>query len=83
TWTPRAGTSLGASLSYVGARFDDAANTIPLGRTATVNLDASYALSAHLQLFARVENLFDDLDEPVFGYGAIPRGYFGGLRLTL
>ncbi|HEY1726189.1 MAG TPA: TonB-dependent receptor [Steroidobacteraceae bacterium] len=83
TWTPRAGRSLGASLGYVGARFDDAANTIPLGRTATVNLDASYALSAHLQLFARVENVFDDLAEPVFGYGAIPRGYFGGLRLTL
>ncbi|HEY3732161.1 MAG TPA: TonB-dependent receptor [Steroidobacteraceae bacterium] len=79
----RKGMSLGANLGYVGARFDDAANSIALKQTTTVNLDASYALSAQLQLFARVENVFDDRNEPVFGYGAIPRGVFGGLRMTL
>jgi vitamin B12 transporter len=83
TWTPVTGTSLGASLSYVGARFDDAANTVPLDSARTVNLFASYALSAQLQVFGRVENLFNNLSEPTFGYGAVSRGYFAGLRATL
>ena len=74
---------MGASLSYVGARFDDAANTVPLASTRTVNLFASYALRAHLQVFGRVENLFDNDSEPTFGYGAVSRGYFAGLRATL
>ena len=83
TWTPQRGSSLGASLSYVGARFDDAANTVPLASATSVNVFASYALSAHLQVFGRVENLFDNASEPVFGYGAVTRGYFAGLRATL
>ena len=83
TWTPQRGSSLGASLSYVGARFDDAANTVPLASATSVNVFASYALSAHLQVFGRVENLFDNTSEPVFGYGAVTRGYFAGLRATL
>jgi vitamin B12 transporter len=83
SWTPLSATSVGASLSYVGARFDDAANTVPLASTRTVNVFASYALRAHLQLFGRVENLFNNLSEPIFGYGAVSRGYFAGLRATL
>jgi len=83
TWAPQRGTSLGASLSYVGTRFDDAANSVPLTSATTVNVFASYALSAHLQVFGRVENLFDNTSEPVFGYGAVTRGYFAGLRATL
>jgi vitamin B12 transporter len=83
TWSPQRATSLGASLGYVGARFDDAANSVPLASARTVNVFASYALSAHLQVFGRVENLFDNTSEPVYGYGAVTRGYFTGLRATL
>ena len=83
SWTAATGTSLGATLSYVGARFDNAANTVPLASAKTVNLLASYALGAHLQVFGRVENLFNNLSEPTFGYGALSRGYFAGLRATL
>jgi vitamin B12 transporter len=81
--TPISTTSFGAIFSYVGPRYDDAANTTPLASSTTVNLYASYELNAHLQLFGRVENLFDKLSEPVFGYGAVGRGYFAGLRATL
>jgi vitamin B12 transporter len=83
TWTPQSRTSLGASLSYVGARFDDDGDTTPLHSATTVNLYASYALGAHLQLFGRIENLFDNVAEPTFGYGAVTRGCFAGLRATL
>jgi vitamin B12 transporter len=83
TWTPVTGTSLGASLSYVGARYDNGANSVPLDSARTANLFASYALSAQLQVFGRIENLFNNLSEPTFGYGAVSRGYFAGLRATL
>jgi vitamin B12 transporter len=83
SFAPLAGSSLGASLSYIGARFDDRANKVPLASATTVNIFASYSLWAHLQLFARVENLFNNLSEPAFGYGALSRGYFAGLRATL
>jgi len=83
TWTPEPRTSLGASFSYVGSRFDDDADTTRLSSNTSVNLYASYALGAHLQLFGRIENLFDNLAEPTFGYGAVTRGCFAGLRATL
>jgi vitamin B12 transporter len=83
TWTPQPRTSLGASVSYVGARFDDGADTTRLSSNTTVNLYASYALGAHLQLFGRIENLLDNVSEPTFGYGAVTRGCFAGLRATL
>jgi len=83
TWTPQPRTSLGASFSYVSARFDDDADTTRLSSNATVNLYASYALGDHLQLFGRIENLFDNVAEPTYGYGAVTRGCFAGLRATL
>jgi len=83
TWTPQPRTSLGASVSYVGARFDNTTDSVPLLSNTTVNLYASYALGAHLQLFGRIENLFDNVAEPTFGYGAVTRGCFAGLRATL
>ena len=83
TWTPEPRTSLGASFSYVGARFDDGADSVPLSSNTALNLYASYALGAHLQLFGRIENLFDNTSEPAFGYGAVTRGCFAGLRATL
>jgi vitamin B12 transporter len=83
TWTPMTGTAVGASLDYIGARFDNGADSVPLESARTINLFASYALSAQLQVFGRVENLFDNSSEPLFGYGALTRGYFAGLRATL
>lgn len=82
TWTPRPGTSLGASLGYVGHRFDDAANTIPLKSHAVANLFASQALNGHLQAYGRIENLFDARYEPVFGYGAPGRAFAVGIRAS-
>jgi len=83
TWTPQPTRSLGASIGYVGARFDDVANTVPLESSKNVNVFASVALSTQLQLFARVENLFDNRSEPVAGYRALGQAFYAGLRATL
>jgi vitamin B12 transporter len=83
TWTPRADTSLGASLSYIGARFDDDANTVPLPSSNTINVFGSYAVTTRLQLFARVDNLFDNRSETVAGYRVLGQAFYGGVRATL
>jgi vitamin B12 transporter len=83
TWMARTNTSLGASVSYVGSRFDDAANTVPLSSSSTVNLFGSYALTTRLQLFARVDNLFNNRSESVAGYRVLGQALFAGLRATL
>lgn len=81
-WTPDAPYSLGASIGYVGRRWDDAGNTVPLDSNTLVNLYATYSLTNALQLFARVENLADVRYEPTYGYGAAGRAYYAGIRAT-
>jgi vitamin B12 transporter len=82
TWTPEPGTSFGAGVGYVGRRFDDANNAVPLASHATANLFASHDLNDRLELYGRIENLFAARYEPVFGYGAPGRAFFGGLRAS-
>jgi vitamin B12 transporter len=81
TWTSRDGSSVGGSIGYVGKRFDDAANTVPLAASERIDLFATYALSSTLQLYARVENLFDNESEPAAGYAAVGRGFYAGMRV--
>ena len=79
-WKPEPGISLGGSIGYVGRRFDDSANTVPLLSNTLVGFYGSYALTKSLQLYARVENAFDAHYEPAFGYGAAGRAVYGGIR---
>jgi len=46
-----------------------------------VNLAASYALNRHVQIFGRIENLFDDDYQEVFTYAATGRAAYGGVRV--
>jgi vitamin B12 transporter len=75
--------SAGASLVYVGRRFDSAGEFNPLGAYTLFNLYGSHRLTDSLELFGRIENLFDARYEPVFGYGAPGRAAYGGIRATL
>ena len=47
-----------------------------------VNAAASYKLQPGVELFARVENLFDQRYQEVYGYQAAPITAFAGLKLT-
>jgi vitamin B12 transporter len=82
SWTADNGSSLGLSYGYVGRRYDDVANTVPLPANEHMNVFGSYALSAALQLYARVENLFDNESPQAAGYGALGRGFYAGVRLS-
>jgi len=81
TWTPMPRLSLGGSIGYVGRRFDDSANAVALSSNTLMNFYASYALTDALQLYSRVENVFDIKYEPVYGYGASGRVAYAGIRV--
>lgn len=48
-----------------------------------VDAAVSYAINEHVELFGRLENLFDERYQEVFGYGSVGFGVFGGLRLRI
>ncbi|HEY1962549.1 MAG TPA: TonB-dependent receptor, partial [Rhizomicrobium sp.] len=82
-WTPAAEWSAGATIIYVGRRFDAPGEIHPLAADTTVSLFGSHRLTDAIELFARIENLFDARYEPVFGYGAPGRAAYGGIRMSL
>jgi vitamin B12 transporter len=83
TWRPDPDLTLGIGANYSGKRFDDAAHFTALSAATQVKLFASFKLGEHLELFGRVENLFDDRAEPVAGYGAPGRAFYAGLSAGL
>jgi vitamin B12 transporter len=83
TWRPDSALTLGVAVDYVGKRFDDAYHFTALSGAAHVKLFASFRLNEHIELFGRVENLFDDRAEPVAGYGAPGRAFYAGVAARL
>jgi outer membrane cobalamin receptor len=43
---------------------------------------AAWKITRQIELFGRVENLFDRRYEEVFGFPALPRGVMAGLRVA-
>lgn len=82
-WQTPIGLALGATAHVVGASFDDAANANRLPGYALVDLRAAWAIGRGLELFGRVENLFNERYETVRLYGAPGRAGHAGLRWRL
>ncbi|OZA92384.1 MAG: TonB-dependent receptor [Erythrobacter sp. 34-65-8] len=80
---PLAGLTLGADVRLVGDSFDNAANTVPLDGYEVVTLRASLPVGDTVELFGRVENLFDTQYQTAAGYAQAGRGAFVGARLAL
>jgi vitamin B12 transporter len=68
------------AIQHSGRSFDDAANAIVLDSYTVVDLLASLDIRDQLQLFARLENAFDEDYATTARYGSIGRGAFVGLR---
>jgi vitamin B12 transporter len=77
------GLETGATLVHVGDSFDNAANTRALDGYVLVDLRASLPVTNRLELYGRVENLFDEAYETVSGYGVAGRAGYVGVRLRL
>lgn len=71
---------LGGTLTVTGDSFDDAANLVPLEGYTLFELRASYPLTETVELYGRVENLFDARYTVVSGYGTYGRSAYVGVR---
>ena len=74
------GLSTGATISYVGDSYDTASR---LDGYVLTGLRASFAIGKHLELYGRVENLFNERYMTVYGYGTYGRTAYGGIRVKL
>jgi len=70
----------GLSVRYVGESFEDAANTIPLGAYTLVDFRASYPINDWVEVYGRVQNLFDEEYETILNYGTTGRTAYVGVR---
>jgi len=74
-------------LLYVGERDDIDSSVWPSRRVevddyVVVNLSGSFKVHKYVEVFARIENLFDQDYEEVFGYGTPGISAYGGVKLT-
>lgn len=74
---------------YVGTRNDNLYDSASGAKTAVkvkdyvlVNLAASYDITRNVQIFGRVDNLFDRQYEEVAGYGTAGISGYGGVKLS-
>lgn len=82
-WQSPWGPALGATVLMVGDTFDDVANTIRLDSYVRVDLRASFAITDTLEVYGRVENLFDAAYQSAFNYGVPGRAGYAGVRLKM
>ncbi|WP_416463346.1 TonB-dependent receptor plug domain-containing protein [Sphingomonas sp. VDB2] len=75
------GLSTGATVTMVGDSFDNAANTRRLDGYALAGVRASMPLGAHLEVYGRIDNLFDETYQTAYGYGSYGRAAYGGVRV--
>ena len=75
------GLSTGATVTHVSNSFDDPGNVRRLEGYVLVDLRASYPVTANIELFGRIENLFGERYETAFRYGQPGRAAYGGVRL--
>ncbi|KLE33571.1 TonB-dependent receptor [Aurantiacibacter gangjinensis] len=75
--------SLGIDVRVVGASFDDALNTVRLDPYEIVTLRGALTVTDTVEVFGRVENLFDADYQTVAGYGTAGVSAHIGARLAL
>ena len=79
----KAGASVGADLRWVSASFDDSGNRVRLSPYAVLDLTARCPLTEKIELYGRIENLWNERYQTAAGYASPPRGAFVGARWRL
>ena len=76
--------SFGASLIYTDSVSDEDfnGNSVTLPSYYLVNLRASYQVNSRVKLFARVDNLFNQWYEEVYGYSTPGLSAYGGTKVS-
>jgi len=68
------------AVHYSGDRYDDAANRNVLKGYVLWDVRASYPVTERFDVYARVENLFDESYETIRNYGQLGRAAYAGVR---
>ena len=79
-WQTPFGLSVGSSLLLIGDSFDDASNSVALDGYALVGLRASLPINDRLELYGRVDNIFNVQYTVVAGYNSFGRNAAVGVR---
>lgn len=82
-WQAPFGLKLGATALVVGDSFDNAANTVRLDGYVLVDLRAAFEVVRGVEVYGRIENLFDERYQTVANYGTAGRAAYAGVRLTM
>lgn len=77
------GLTSGVTVTHVASSFDDAANARKLGGYVLVDARAAIPVTRRIELYGRIENLFNERYETSFRYGTPRRAAYGGVRLAL
>ena len=75
------GLTTGATITHVSSSFDNAANTVKLADYVLVDLRAALPLTDRIELYGRIENLFDEQYQTARNYGQPGRAAYAGVRL--
>jgi vitamin B12 transporter len=67
---------------YVGQRFNDTLNQDSLPSFIVWNFSATYDVNKRIQVYTRVDNLFNEKYEEVLFFGTPVRSIFGGVRMN-
>ncbi|HKR89255.1 MAG TPA: TonB-dependent receptor [Phenylobacterium sp.] len=70
------------AVHYAGDRFDNTANTTVLKGYVLWDIRASYPINDTVEVYGRIENLFDRSYETIRNYGQLGRAAYAGVRAT-
>lgn len=77
------GLETGATLTHVGPNFEDAGNTLKVQGYVLADLRASYPVTPQIEVYGRIENLFNEQYETILRYGTPGRAGYIGIRLHI
>ncbi len=79
-WRSPLGIALGTTILMIGDSFDNPSNSVRLDGYALVALRASVPLTEKVELFGRVDNLFDVSYQSVARFNTYPQSAYVGVR---
>ena len=67
---------------FVGQRYNNVGNSGSIGSFYVWNLSATYDVNKQIQVYTRVDNIFNEKYEEVLFFGTAIRSVFGGVRMN-
>ena len=83
TWRPTNRLNLTGNVQWLGTRLEKSAPDGKLDSYFLANIAGSYKLNEHVELYGRLDNLFDEYYEEAWSYATPGRSAYAGMKVTL